>query len=175
MDSSRCDGAEARFASVFAHLGSVTAYLRRRGSRDPEAVAAEVMLIAWRRLADVPTDDPRPWLYVTARNLLYAEHRTATRERATDASVAESGVLVDYPSLGSDPEVARALGALTALDRQVLLLVTWDDLTPSQAAKVVGISPTAFRMRLLRARRRFQREFSQPHANHSTAAIPEAR
>ena len=61
---------EAKFQAVFTHLGAVTAYARRRGSRDADGLAAEVMTIAWRRLADVPNDDPRPWLYATARNLL---------------------------------------------------------------------------------------------------------
>jgi hypothetical protein len=59
--------AEERFRSVFAQLPEVVAYARRRGSRDPEGVAAETMTIAWRKLADVPVDDPRPWLYATAR------------------------------------------------------------------------------------------------------------
>ena len=59
---------EARFAEVFAHLGLLSAYARRRGARDPDAIAAEAMAIAWRRLADVPRDDPRPWLIATARN-----------------------------------------------------------------------------------------------------------
>src|SRR5215813_11669956 len=72
---------EARFRNVFAHLGAVTAYARRRGSPDADAIAAEVMTIAWRRLADVPEDDPRPWLYATARNLLLAEWRRSTTER----------------------------------------------------------------------------------------------
>ena len=60
--------AEVRFASVFAHLGLISAYARRRGANDPDALAAETMAIAWRRLADVPTDDSRPWLIATARN-----------------------------------------------------------------------------------------------------------
>jgi hypothetical protein len=51
--------AEERFRAVFSHLGSVTAYARRRGSRDADAIAAEAMTIAWRRLADVPHDDPK--------------------------------------------------------------------------------------------------------------------
>src|SRR4051812_41775808 len=67
--------AEERFRAVFAHLGAVTAYARRRGSSDPDAVAAEAMAVAWRRLADVPRDDSLPWLYGTARNLLLAESR----------------------------------------------------------------------------------------------------
>ena len=42
--------AEQRFALVFAHLGAVAAYARRRGSSDADGIAAEVMTIAWRRL-----------------------------------------------------------------------------------------------------------------------------
>src|SRR5258708_27526620 len=71
--------AEARFGAVFSHLGAVTAYARRRGSHDADAVAAEAMTIAWRRLADVPSDDPLPWLYATARNLVLAETRRSGR------------------------------------------------------------------------------------------------
>src|SRR5436190_19158194 len=68
-------GAEARFRVVFSHLGAVTSYARRRGSRDPDAIAAEAMTVAWRRLAMVPQGDPRPWLDATAWNLLLAEAR----------------------------------------------------------------------------------------------------
>ena len=71
---------EARFRHVFSHLGAVAAYARRRGSLDADALAAEVMTIAWRRLADVP-EDPRPWLYATARNLLLAERRKVATAR----------------------------------------------------------------------------------------------
>src|SRR5580704_10376799 len=66
---------EERFSAVFAHLGLIADYARSRGALDPDAIAAEVMTIAWRRLADVPVDDARPWLIVTARNLLLAQWR----------------------------------------------------------------------------------------------------
>jgi DNA-directed RNA polymerase specialized sigma24 family protein len=70
MDAETTDraAAEARFAGVFCHLGLITAYARRRGARDADEIAAAVMAIAWRRLADVPCDDPRPWLIATARS-----------------------------------------------------------------------------------------------------------
>src|SRR3982074_49271 len=67
--------AEERFRAVFSHFGAVTAYERRRGSSDADAIAAEAMAVAWRRLADVPRDDSLPWLYATAHNLLLAEAR----------------------------------------------------------------------------------------------------
>jgi len=143
---------ENEFRAIFAHLGAVTAYGRRRGSRDAEGLAAEVMTIAWRRLADVPSDDPRPWLYATARNLLLEEMRKRPR-----TVVPDSEGFVPAPELEEiDPELRAALLALSALDREALLLVAWEDLAPAQAAKALGINATAFRVRLLRARRRLR-------------------
>jgi RNA polymerase sigma-70 factor (ECF subfamily) len=111
------------------------------------------MSIAWRRLADVPRDDPLPWLYATARNLLLAEHRAATR----DGFAAASEPSVPAPELHElDAPLARALRALGPTDREALLLVAWEDLTPRQAARALGLKPTAFRVRLLRARRRLR-------------------
>jgi RNA polymerase sigma-70 factor (ECF subfamily) len=144
--------AEARFREVFAHLGAIAAYARRRGNRDADALAAEVMAIAWRRLADVPDDDPRPWLYATARNLVLADARRAARI----APAAAEPVASEPEPLELDPALGAALKALAPLDREALLLVAWDDLTPSQAARSLGINPTAFRVRLLRARRRLK-------------------
>lgn len=142
---------EARFSAVFRHLGAVTAYARRRGSRDPEGLAAEAMAIAWRRLDRVPRDDPRPWLYATARNLLLAERRTAS----ADGDLPER-CTTDPDPVALDPQLLRALRALSATDREALLLVAWEDLTPAQAANALGVSGAAFRVRLLRARRRLR-------------------
>src|SRR5436190_24252343 len=112
------EAAEARFQDVFSHLGAVAAYARRRGNRDADGLAAEVMTIAWRRLADVPVDDTRPWLYATARNLLLAERRRAARvpKVAAPDPVAE-------PDLAElDPGLARAIRSLSPLHRAALLL-----------------------------------------------------
>jgi RNA polymerase sigma-70 factor (ECF subfamily) len=145
--------AEERFREVFVHLGAITAYARRRGSRDADGIAAEAMSIAWRRLADVPRDDPLPWLYATARNLLLAERRAASR---TAAAGAPEPAAPESELHELDPQLDRALRSLCPADREALLLVAWEDLPPTQAARVLGVKPTAFRVRLLRARRRFR-------------------
>src|SRR5215468_1002046 len=94
--------AEERFREVFEHLGALTAYAHRRGSRDADGIAAEAMSIAWRRLADVPRDDPLPWLYATARNLLLAERRASNRNSTTGAAEPS----VPAPELdGLDPQL----------------------------------------------------------------------
>jgi len=160
-------GAEERFSSVFAHLGAVTAYARRRGSPDADGLAAEVMTIAWRKLADVPTDDARPWLYATARNLLHAERRRAARTAPLSGPYSAGGP----EPIGLDPELAQALRSLSPLDREALLLVAWEELTPSEAAKSLGINPTAFRVRLLRARRRLRSKLDEPDSVPRTTPL----
>lgn len=157
---------EARFAEVFAHLGLLSAYARRRGARDPDAIAAEAMAIAWRRLADVPRDDPRPWLIATARNLLLADRRRhGTPSHDLDGVDPAAPPELPNPALELDPELEAALATLSSTDREALLLVAWEDLTPGAAAASLGISPAAFRVRLHRARRRVLHELGTG-ANH---------
>jgi RNA polymerase sigma-70 factor, ECF subfamily len=148
--------AEARFREVFVHLPEVVAYARRRGSRDPEAVGAEVLTIAWRKLADVPMDDARPWLFATARNLLLAEWRKASSADGRDA-MPEMAWEAEPEVQLIDPELERCLRALSLRDREALLLVAWEDLTPALAARCLGLSQAAFRVRLHRSRKRLRR------------------
>ena len=145
------EAAEARFREIFANLGAVTGYARRRGSRDPESIAAETMTVAWRRLDVVPSDDPRPWLFATARNLLLAEARKARHQAVPEARYEPPPELTEL-----DPSLAASLRDLPELDREALFLVAWEGLSAKQAARTLGITPGTFRVRLWRARRHLQ-------------------
>jgi RNA polymerase sigma-70 factor, ECF subfamily len=157
--------AESRFAGVYEHLAFLVAYARRRGARDPEAIASEAMAVAWRRLADVPVDDARPWLIATTRNLLLADRRrnpavpVVGLDDAMDVAAADAPV---SPHLDLDHELAVALQSLSEPDREALLLIAWEDLTPTMAAASLGITPIAFRMRLHRARQRLTDRLTDP-------------
>jgi RNA polymerase sigma-70 factor (ECF subfamily) len=151
MSTDHSADAEARFAKIFSHLAAVAAYAQRRGSADPHALAAEAMTIAWRKLDAVPRDDPLPWLYATAGNLLLAEARRARTARSAQLSEPPAPA----PDIWDlDPALDLALRSLSPLDREALLLIAWEDLTPAQAARALGVSPATFRVRLYRARRR---------------------
>jgi RNA polymerase sigma factor (sigma-70 family) len=153
--------AEERFRQVFVHLAALVAYARRRGSRDPEGIAADAMAIAWTRLDVVPEDDPLPWLFATARNLLFAEARRTRPVTTTIQSEQEWEATGLAPeALELDSSLVKALQELAPLDREALLLVGWEDLTPAQAATALGVSSGAFRVRLWRARRRLQAKLS---------------
>jgi RNA polymerase sigma-70 factor (ECF subfamily) len=155
--------AQVRFGRLYREQGrAVLAYALRR-VEDPEDAAdvvAETFLVAWRRLDEVPIGArERLWLYAVARRVT-ANHRRAEGRRSRLAErLAESlrGELVTNPALGGEAaEVLRAMGDLDEEDRELLLLVTWEELSPGQAAKVLGISSLAARSRLHRARRRLR-------------------
>jgi RNA polymerase sigma-70 factor (ECF subfamily) len=59
-------------------------------------------------------------------------------------------------------DLANAWNALTAAHQEALSLSVWEGLTGAQAARVLGISPVAFRIRLSRARRLLKRNAGNP-------------
>lgn len=144
------------------HAGAVRAFVRRRiGDADADEVVADVFVVAWRRLDELP-EDPRTWLLGTARRMLANRHRTARRQRALYEELAREAHRA--PGTDADPGhgteggvVLRALASLPARDREVLLLVTWDGLTLAEAAEVLGIASSGVSMRVHRARRRLAR------------------
>jgi DNA-directed RNA polymerase specialized sigma24 family protein len=112
---------EAWFAEVFAHLGFITSYARHRGARDADGIAGEAMAIAWRRLADIPVDDSRPWLINTARNLLLSERRRepATGSQWLDDLEVEAPAEPLAPELDLDPELAELVHRSTVCRRSL--------------------------------------------------------
>lgn len=153
--------ASSRFEALFrAHAGAVRTYVRRRSDAEgADDVVAEVFLVAWRRLGDVP-EEPLPCLLGVARRVLANRRRGVSREAALLKRVIFQPVTpasVEPGQRESARAIARALGALREPDREALLLVAWDGLSTEQAASVLGLRPNTFAARLSRARRRFAR------------------
>ena len=153
--------AQARFDALYReHAGAVARYVRRRC--EPESaddVVADVFVVAWRRLAELP-EDPLPWLLGVARRVLANRRRSearadALRQRIGFEERARAKARSDDDDGGA--AVWAALGTLSDREREALLLVAWEDLSTARAARVVGIGANAFAARLYRARRRFAR------------------
>jgi RNA polymerase sigma factor (sigma-70 family) len=150
---------ESRFRRMCeAHTAAVLAYALRRTSRDDAAdVVAETFLVAWRRLDDVDEGSALPWLYAVARRVLLSQLRTARRQQAIAERVA--AVWSEPPS--SNPVLLEALAGLSEREREVLMLTAWEELSSSEAARVLGCSATAYRIRLHRARNRLRERLAQ--------------
>ena len=75
-----------RFDAVFtSHCSDIVAYCgwRAASASDAHDAAAEVFLIAWRRLDELPEGDAaRVWLYATARRVIANQRRSTRRQAA---------------------------------------------------------------------------------------------
>ena len=156
-----------RFTDLMrAHGSAVLAYLTRRTDppQDAADLMAEVFVVAWRRLGVVPPDRDQAWAWLigVARHQL-ANHRRGRLRRTQLADRLRQHLLVHAPRADAGPhrDVHAALAALKDEDRELLTLVTWEDLTPAQAATVLGLSPAATRKRLERARGRLRAELER--------------
>jgi RNA polymerase sigma factor (sigma-70 family) len=158
--------AEARFSRLYQdHEREILRYALRRSEEPEDAadVVAETFLVAWRRLGDVPLgEEARLWLYATARRVLANQTRGVKRRtRLAERLRQELRRQLPAPAPGERGEVLEALAALREGDRELLMLVGMEELTPNQAARVLGISTVAARTRLHRARRRLRARLAE--------------
>jgi len=151
----------SRFRALFDenHLPLLAYALRRTSdATDAAEVLADTMLVAWRRIDDVPLgDESRPWLYGVARRVLGNRQRADGRLRRLAQRLAlEVGELVVHPTEHVPDQlwVRAALRALDDVDREVLTLTAWEGLTPGELAVALGIPAATARTRLYRARAR---------------------
>lgn len=150
------------------YSADVTAYaLRRCGPDDAADVVSETFVVVWRRIGDVP-DEPavRPWLLGIARRVL-ANQRRGFRRRGALVERAASYLLPHLqtaPAVEVDGEaelLKEALGLISATDRELLMLVAWEGLSPGEIATVFGLSNGNARKRLFRARQRLSVELAR--------------
>ncbi len=155
------------FEAVYEeHASAIKGYAMRR--IDParaDDVVAEVFLVAWRRLDDMPAE-PRPWLFGVATRVLANERRRVARQHAALDRLAPFAASVDpaeLPALADRP-VREALRNLSDTDREALLLTAWEGLNHRDAARALDVKEATFTVRLHRAKRRLRRaiEDDQP-------------
>jgi len=141
------------------HADRVLAYARRRvDPQDAPDVVAETFLAAWRRREAIPTD-ALPWLYAVARNVISNSRRAERRRDALHGrlAVVRTGDGDDHAARVDDHTVViSALRQLPPMEREALMLVTWEDLEPHRAAAALGCSAAALRVRLHRGRRKLR-------------------
>ncbi len=141
-------------------------YIARREREDIDDLAHDTFVVAWRRRDQVPGDDPMPWLFGVARNILRNHRRARRPEPVSDGALVRLETPRNSAATPEDRVAARdvlfsALAALSATDREILTLTAWELLPAAQVAAAVGISEGTIAVRLHRARRRFEVEYRQ--------------
>jgi RNA polymerase sigma-70 factor (ECF subfamily) len=126
--------------------------LRRTDPATADDVLGDVLLVLWRRLADVPVDNPLPWAYGVARGCLANSRRSAERQDRLVHRLAQ----VRSDEAPGDGDLAEALAALPVGDGEILRLWAWEQLTPREMAVALGISANAVSIRVHRAKKRLK-------------------
>lgn len=176
------------FGVVFdRHFATIHRYLERRVGRDgADELSGEVFRIAFeQRLRFRPVHESAlPWLYGLATNLTLKRWRGETREARAVARleiVSQNGHGDDLE--GSDERVTAAaaraqvldaLAQLPAGDRDVVVLVAWEELTYEEVAAALDIPLGTVRSRLNRARRTL-RELLADFGNEPLTVNAQAR
>jgi RNA polymerase sigma-70 factor (ECF subfamily) len=171
------------FGVIFdRHFATIHRYLERRIGRDgADELAGEVFRIAFEQRGRFRPvhESALPWLYGLATNLMLKRWRGERREaRAVERLGAASrngdGPDVHDDRIAATTARARLLAALAELpqgDRDVLVLVAWEELTYEEVAAALDIPVGTVRSRLNRARTRL-RELLPEIGNEPVRDVP---
>lgn len=137
------------------------AYNRMNNRADAEEVAAEVFRIAWDRRQTLSDTKRLAWLYATLRNVVGNEYRRRLRankrsERAASELLAAPNLPKTADHFSDQLEVREAVAALSPIDRELIWMAYWEELTREEMAEVLDCSTTSVRVQLHRARGRLK-------------------
>lgn len=161
-------GQPRAFAELFdRHAGAVGGYATRRLGPDAgEDVLSETFLVAFARRSsfDAAWDSALPWLYGIASRLIKkhrareAKHlRSAAQSAAREEHISQGDLEVTIARLDAElstRQLAPLIAALSAKDRETLLLYAWGDLSYEEIALALGVPVGTVRSRMNRVRTR---------------------
>lgn len=154
---------------VARHAAALHGYLARRAPDAADDLLAEVWLRAYaaRRTFDAGRGPARGWLFGIAANVLARHWKRRTRTTPAGCGLQEAedpwqAVDQRLDAAAVAPALRRNLQQLPVAERELLLLVAWEQLSLTEAAAVVGIPAGTARSRLHRARSRLRSALTGP-------------
>jgi RNA polymerase sigma-70 factor (ECF subfamily) len=153
----------------------VLSYARAMASpADAEDAVGETYAVAWRRRAEIPPATELGWLIGVTRRVLANRRRSERRLLALRDRLGQHRDFdgPDPAERVTDAGVRAALLTLAPIEREALVLHAWLELSSSDAAAALGITPAAYRMRLARARRQIR---SQLDTSPTLQEAPDGR
>lgn len=147
--------------------------LRRCATADDAAdCLAETYRVAWEKRKRIPAgSDGRAWLFGVARNAAREERRRAERRAATSDALALASESFYTDATPEDSALAAALSKLSALDREIVLMLSADGLPSHEVAYILRLSPTAVRSRAHRARAKLRTRLAADEGDDDAGSL----
>lgn len=129
---------------------------------EAEDLAMAVFELAWKRFGQ---DDPAglPWLYRCARNVVGNEYQRRDRDRRLLLRLIsdyEVNALV-FP-VEREIELVAAIQKFPLVDRELVAMVYWYDLSLKEVAEILGTTEASVKMRISRIRKKLRSELVSP-------------
>lgn len=143
-------------AALESSAPDLLAYLQRRvGLDDAPDLLGETMVVAWRRVRELPreAEPARMWLFGIARGTLL-NHARGERRRWALADRIRGDAMTDaaHPAADEGAEVRDAIARLAPDLAELVRLVHWDGFTLAEAAEMLGIPASTGRGRYAKAK-----------------------
>jgi RNA polymerase sigma-70 factor (ECF subfamily) len=146
------------------HEAELRGFLRHRAHNDAEGedLLQEVFLRALRQQSGLcGIDNPRAWLFATARNLLIDRLRLTKDQVPLPEDLAAESPEPQPAVEGLSQCLPRALSELSIQDREAITLCDIEGLPQQDYAKRIGLSLPAAKSRVQRARIRLKAHLTE--------------
>lgn len=147
---------DALIAAFEANASDLLSYLGRRvGADDAGDLLGEAMVVAWRRVRELPQDPERArmWLFGVARGTLLNHARGERRRWAlADRLRGHTADTLSAAPADAGADVRDAIDRLDPDLAEIVRLVHWDGFSLVDAAGLLGISASTVRGRYQRAK-----------------------
>lgn len=157
----------------------VRRYLARRvDAATADDVLGEVLVVLWRRVGQVPVGEEVPYAIGVARLQLQNALRSMRRQERLVAKI----ITLDPPPEAASATFERdaradlvraALSQLREVDAEVLRLNVWEELTVTEIAEVLQMTPNAVSNRLHRAKKKLADRLRKMGAADGHAGVTE--
>ena len=127
---------------------------------DVEPVVHATFETAWSKFDAIPLLSQRAWLFGVARNHVKNHVRSERRRELLIDAIISSRPEGEVELFADEVDAVRlgpilaALDQLTEGERELIQLLAWHEMSPSEIAIVLGISSNSARVRVHRARAR---------------------